>query len=176
MTTRTATTADARSIESTAWRIDPDRSSVEFAVPSFWGLTTVKGRFARFRGTLDLRRDPAVALTLDAESLDTGHARRDKHLRSGDFFGVEEHPHVLFRSDSARLEGERLTVTGTLHAAGTGEPLSLVATVRRAGQELEIEATTELDQRRLGMKLRVLGAVGVPSRLTVRGRLVADAA
>jgi polyisoprenoid-binding protein YceI len=160
----------------TAWRIDPDRSSVEFAVPSFWGLTTVKGRFTRFGGTLDLQRDPAVALTLDAGSLDTGHARRDKHLRSQDFFAAEEHPHVRFRSDSARLEGERLTVSGTLQAGGESEPLSLVAKVRRAGEELEVEATTEIDQRRLGMKLRVLGAVGVPARLTVRGRLVADAA
>jgi polyisoprenoid-binding protein YceI len=177
MNTRIATPADGtRSIERTAWRIDPARSSVEFAVPSLWGLTTVKGRFTRYHGTLDLRREPAVALTLDADSVDTGNARRDKHLRSADFFAVEQHPHVLFRSDAARLEGERLTITGTLSAAGTGEPLRLVATLWRAGEELEIEAATELDQRRLGMKLRVLGAVGVPSRLTVRGRLVPEAA
>ena len=40
------------------WRIDPARSSVEFRTPTLWGLATVKGRFERYDGTLDLQREP----------------------------------------------------------------------------------------------------------------------
>jgi polyisoprenoid-binding protein YceI len=175
MSTPTATPVVTRSIEQTAWRIDPARSSVEFEVPSFWGLVKVKGRFDRYDGTLDLRRTPAVELTIDATSLDTKNARRDKHLRSDDFFGAEAHPHVRFVSESARLAGERLTVTGTLHAAGASAPLEVTATLRQVGPELEIEGTAEIDQRRLGMTLTVLGAIGRPAKLVVRGRLVRQA-
>ena len=50
----------------------------------------------------------------------------------------------------------------------------IVATLRPAGPELEIEAAAEVDQRRLGMTYRLMGLVGAPTRLAVRGRLVAD--
>ena len=170
-----ATNGDvARGIEHTVWRIDPARSSVEFEVPAAWGLQKVKGRFDRYDGTLDLRRDPAIELAIDADSVTTNNARRDKHLRSDDFFGVEAHPDVLFLSDAATLDGERLTVTGKLHAGGGSEPLHLVATLRPAGAELELEAAAEVDQRLLGMTYRAMGMVGAPSKLVVRGRLVAD--
>ena len=65
-----------------------------------------------------MRSEPAVELTIEADSLDTKQRRRDKHLRSADFFDVEHHPEVRFVSDSAALDGERLKVHGQLHAAG----------------------------------------------------------
>jgi polyisoprenoid-binding protein YceI len=162
-------TEEAPDIQLTTWRLDPERSSVEFEVP---GLSTVRGRFHRYQGTLDLRRQPAIELTIEADSIDTGNRRRDRHLRSKTFFDVEAQPLVVFLSDSATLDGDQLTVTGGLSAATRSEPLRLVATLRRAGSELEIEATTELDQRRLGMTYRLLGVIGTPTRLAVRGRLV----
>ena len=51
-------------VERRRWRLDPARSSVEFEVPHFYGLVTVKGRFERYEGTLDLRSEPAVELTM----------------------------------------------------------------------------------------------------------------
>jgi polyisoprenoid-binding protein YceI len=165
-------TLEAPDIQLTGWRIDPERSSVEFEVPSNWGLSKVRGEFHRYAGTLDLRREPAIELTIDAASLDTRNARRDKHLRSSAFFDVDTQPQVVFLSDTATLDGEQLTVTGGLSAANNSEPLRLVATLRRVGAELEIEATAEVDQRRLGMTYTMLGAIRTPTRLTVRGRLV----
>jgi len=53
-------------------------------------------------------------------------------------------------------------------------PLSLEGTLRRIGDEQEIEAVTEADQRRLGMTCNALGMVGTPSKLIVKGRLVRD--
>ena len=98
---------------------------------------TVKGRFERYDGTLDLRQEPAIELTIDAASLNTNNNMRDKHLRSGDFFDVENYPQVHFVSESARLGGEGLTVSGRLYAAGTSTPLDVDARLRLVDGELD---------------------------------------
>jgi len=154
------------------WILDPDRSSVEFRVPLLFGrIGTVKGCFAHYRGTLDMDARPAIELTIEAGSLDTGNSRRDEHLRSDAFFDAAEHPEVRFESESAALDGETLHVRGTLRAGGGSAPLDLTATVRPVGEEFEIEARAEVDQRRLGMTYSPLGTLRPPARLSVRGRL-----
>lgn len=162
-------------IETTRWRIDPARSSVEFRARTAWGLPTVKGRFSRYQGTLNLSRQPAIELTVESDSLDTDNKKRDAHLRSPAFFGAEQHPYVRFVSESATLDGDRLKVRGHLHAGGSALPLELDVTLRRVGDELEVEAATDADHRQLGMIWK-LGMPLSPSRLTFKGRLVqADA-
>jgi polyisoprenoid-binding protein YceI len=175
MTTHATDSIAAPSIEKTIWRIDPDRSSVEFKVKALWGIATVKGAFSRYRGTLDLSGRPAVELTVEADSLDTRNKRRDKHLRSPDFFGVEQHPYVRFESESAVLEGERLEVRGRLYAHGAGMPLDIDAALRRDGDELEVDAVAVADQHGLGMTWNPIGVVSRRSKLIVKGRLVRDA-
>jgi polyisoprenoid-binding protein YceI len=137
-------------------------------------MATVKGGFSRYHGSLDLTAGPAIELTVEADSIDTENEKRDKHLRSPDFFDVDAHPYLRFVSDSAVLEGERLTVRGRLHARGTSIPLDLEATLRRRGDELELEAVTTADRRELGMTWNMLGTVGATSTLRVNGRLVRD--
>ncbi len=154
------------------WRLDPSQSSVEFHVRHFYGLMTVKGHFDRYEGTVELGSEPAVQLTIDADSLDTKNARRDAHLRSPDFFDVEHHPKVRFVSDSAVLDGDTLKVRGQLHAAGKHVPLELHATVHNVDDGLEIEAITHADHRELGMTWSPLGILRAPSKLIVRGRLI----
>jgi polyisoprenoid-binding protein YceI len=175
MSTTTPQPTGVHNTEKTRWRINPTRSRIEFRTPTFWGLITVKGRFEHYDGTLDLRHEPAVELTIDASSLETGNNKRDKHLRSADFFDVDNHPQVRFVSDSATLDGERLTVSGRLYAAGKSMPLNLDANLRRAGDELEVEARTSADHRELGMSDGLLGMIRAPSELIVHGRLVRDA-
>jgi len=171
-TTAQPTALPSASIIDGAWRPDPARSSVAFHVRHFYGLMTVKGDFADYEGTLDLGATPAVELTIQAGSLDTKLAKRDEHLRSGDFFDVERHPQVRFVSDTATLDGDTLHVRGHLHAAGWQIPLELDATVREVDGELEIEAVTDADHRELGMTWSPLGILRAPSKLSVRGRLV----
>lgn len=161
-------------LPTSAWRLDPAASTVEFQVPNFWGLISVKGHFERFEGTLDLRAQPAVQLIIDAASLETNNARRDKHLRSADFFDAERHPHVRFVSDTAELDGNTLTVHGHLHAAGNNVALELNAAIRDVDGQLQIEAVTHTDHRQLEMTWSPLGMLRSPSKLTVRGRLVRD--
>jgi polyisoprenoid-binding protein YceI len=175
MSTTTPQPTGAHGIEKSRWRIDPTRSRIEFRTPTFWGLITVKGRFEHYDGTLDLRREPGVELTIDASSLDTSNNKRDKHLRSADFFDVDNHPQVRFVSDSATLDGERLTVRGRLYAAGKSTPLDVDATLRRVDDQLEVDATAHADHLELGMSPGMLGMIRTPSELIVHGRLVRDA-
>ena len=81
------------------WTADPTRTTVEFEVEHFWGLHTVRGRFRRFDGSYVVGPAGAeIELTIDAASVDTGISARDKHLRSADFFDVDQHPQVRFTS------------------------------------------------------------------------------
>jgi polyisoprenoid-binding protein YceI len=161
------------------WRLDPARSELRFAINTLWGAAPVRGRFTDFHGELDLARNPAVGLTIDPASLDTGNARRDAHLRSNTFFAVEEHPRLWYASDSARLEGVRLSADGEIHCRGTRTPWSVEAALEPVGDEFEVKAVARLDHRALGMRLAkvwtALGLVARTGELVLQGRLVPDA-
>jgi polyisoprenoid-binding protein YceI len=174
MSTAPSTQLAGPSTAAGVWRLDPARSSVEFEVPHFYGLITVKGRFDRYQGILDLGERPSAELTIDAASIDTGNAKRDKHLRSEDFFGVEDNPHVRFVSEAVTLDGDLLRVRGRLHAAGGEVPLEIDANLREVDGELEIEAAADAAQRELGMTWNPLRISRSPTRLLVRGRLVRE--
>jgi len=161
-------------LDRTKWRIDPARSTVEFRTRTFWGVVTVKGKFERYDGTLDLEREPAIDLTIEADSLDTNNKTRDKHLRAADFFDVENHPQVRFVSDSTTLSGERLNARGRLYAAGHSIPLDVEASVQRVDGELQVDSRTYADYYKLGMSRGALGMIRTPSELIVQARLVQD--
>jgi polyisoprenoid-binding protein YceI len=160
------------------WTADPSRTTVEFEVEHLWGLHTVHGRFTRFEGSYVLGpAGPEIELTIDAESVDTGNAARDEHLRSWDFFDVVPNPEVRFTSTHVTgLGNGHVHVTGELDAAGTSMPLAFDASVRMIGGELELEAATTVDQRRLGMSEGPLGNVRPPAKVHVKTRLVREGA
>ncbi len=169
----TATEIQDRTIAQTRWTVDSDETSVEFAVKTFWGLMTVHGRFDRFDGSYEVGPGgTTIELTIDADSLDTGHATRDKHLRSTDFFHVAAHPQVRFTSTRVHhVTGEVLHVVGRLEAAGNVVELEFPAFVQKLGDAFEIEATTAIDPRRLGMSTGRLGMIRPPAALHVKARL-----
>ena len=139
----------------------------------FYGLMTVKGRFADYAGTLDLDAEPAVELTIQAASLDTKLAKRDTHLRSGDFFDVERHPQVRFVSDQAELTGEKLVVRGQPRSRRPAAPAG--ARPRASARSTASWRSTpapSADHRELAMTWSPLGILRAPSKLIVRGRLV----
>jgi polyisoprenoid-binding protein YceI len=158
------------------WALDPSRSTVEFRVPTFWGLSTVVGHFDRFNGFYGLDSEDvlAIELTIDADSLDTGNGTRDRHLRAERFFNVHVHPQVRFTSTLINELDGTLAVAGHLEAGGRTTPVALDATVRDSGDELEIEATTTVDQRELGMTFSPLGMIRTPATLHVTTRLTPD--
>src|SRR5262245_44102449 len=100
------------------WEIDKSHSDVQFTVRHMV-VTKARGRFTRWAGEIDLdETDPArssVAVRIEADSIDTGHADRDAHLRSADFLDVENHPRLEFRSTGIELvDSERYRIHGEL--------------------------------------------------------------
>lgn len=167
--------ADAQTpLTHTRWRLDPSASTAEFRVPHFWGLVTVKGHFERLDGYLELddRGHRQMTLTIDAASLHTGINQRDKHLRAAAFFDARNHPDVRFRSTSVTdVAGNRIRVDGELEAGGGRVAMTLEPTIHETNDQLEIDVTTTIDQRQLGMTWSPLAMTRTPTTLTVHASL-----
>lgn len=155
------------------WQLDASDTTVEFSARTFWGLSTVHGRFDRFDGSYEIGpHGTKVELTVDADSLDTGNATRDKHLRSDDFFHVTQHPQVRFVSTRVREEGDgTLHVEGRLTAAGRVVPVELDAAVLQTADGVVIDGATAIDHRLFGMSGGLFGMIRPPVTLRVRAHL-----
>jgi polyisoprenoid-binding protein YceI len=100
--------------------VDPAHTAVTFKVQHL-GLSWTHGRFNDVSGTFSFDKaalgSASFALTVKADSIDTGNARRDGHLRSPDFLNVKQFPLLSFRSRSVKAVGGGYLVTGdfTLH-------------------------------------------------------------
>jgi polyisoprenoid-binding protein YceI len=92
-------------------------------------VTTVRGAFKDFEGTAHIdTATPAnskVELTIKADSIDTGVADRDAHLRSADFFEIEQHPEITFTSTNVERDGDAWTITGDLTVKGITKPITV---------------------------------------------------
>ncbi|WP_245237283.1 YceI family protein [Streptomyces iakyrus] len=111
------------------YTIDPAHSTVGF-VARHAMVTNVKGSFQDFTGTLHLDgSDPSrstASIDVVMDSISTGNADRDGHLKSADFFKADEFPAMTFRSTKAEaLGGDDYRITGELTILGTTRPLSI---------------------------------------------------
>jgi len=100
----------------TNWNIDAAHTGINFSVRHMV-VSKVRGRFAKYTGTLQLDAEDltrsTVQVTIDAASIETGVADRDKHLRSADFFDVARFPHLQFRSKAiVKVDDVRYYVVG----------------------------------------------------------------
>ncbi len=119
------------------WDIDPVHSEVSFTVRHMM-VSKVRGRFTGFTGEISTADDvtaSSVRAEIDATSIDTGNAQRDGHVRSADFFDVENHPTWTFTSTSARTDDGDLVVDGDLTIKGVTRPVTLVLEVGGFGPD-----------------------------------------
>ncbi|MBC2902980.1 YceI family protein [Streptomyces cupreus] len=110
------------------YAIDTAHSTLGF-VARHAMVTNVKGKFLEFTGSLHLDgSDPSrstASLDVKMESVDTGSADRDGHLKSADFFKTEEFPTMTFRSTKAEALGDDYRITGDLEILGTTKPITI---------------------------------------------------
>ena len=111
------------------YQIDPDHSSVQFKVRHLM-VSNVKGDFNKAKGSVMIDDNDItnlkVELTIETASVDTGHAKRDEHLRNADFFDVAKYPTVIFVSKKVMQAGQgKLKVTGDLTLHGVTREITM---------------------------------------------------
>lgn len=132
------------------------------------GIAWVRGRFkTSAKVVLDrAAKKGSIDAVIDATSLDTGHAARDKHVRSADFLDVEKFPTITFKSNNLKFNDDNLVgADGDLTIMGATKPVSLNVTLFRCIQHpankkdiCGAEASTAIKRSEWGIKR---GAVGI---------------
>jgi polyisoprenoid-binding protein YceI len=142
-----------------AWTVDPAHSEVSFRVRHLTGR--VRGNFRDY--TASLSADPAqltsgtVTVDVKTASVNTENEKRDGHLRSPDFFDVEQFPSMTFRSTRVEANGKEVAITGDLTIKGVTKPVVLKGTyngkvVDPWGKErLGFEVSGTIDRRDFGL-------------------------
>lgn len=120
------------------WAVDPVHSTVGFSVKHL-GIATVRGKFDQFEGTLEIGEGDESARaygTVQGVSVNTNDAGRDEHLRSADFFGVEQNPELRFEStEITQVDDDSFQIAGDLTMNGVTKPVTLTAVVQ--GTEID---------------------------------------
>ncbi|MCU1597056.1 MAG: polyisoprenoid-binding protein [Glaciihabitans sp.] len=109
------------------WALDPAHSEVSFTVRHL-AISKVRGTFEKFDVTAVTGATPeesTVEATIDMLSVNTNQADRDKHLRTNDFFNMDEFPTMTFKSTGITVDGEDFTVAGDLTLRGITKPVKL---------------------------------------------------
>ncbi|WP_197283717.1 YceI family protein [Mycobacterium sp. Marseille-P9652] len=147
-----------------AWTLAPDRSTITFKVSNMWGLLNVKGHFTDFSGEGQLTGDGGVFGRIDirAASLDTGIGRRDKHLRSADFFDVERFADIAVVVSAAHpTKGRSADLRAELTIKGVTAPLTLPATIsEQEDGSIRVCGETKLERAPFGLGKNMLGMIG----------------
>ncbi|MER6995244.1 YceI family protein [Streptomyces sp. NPDC000410] len=152
------------------WSLDPAHSSVG-AVAQHLGISSVHGRFTEFGGRIEIAADLAasrVDAVIDAASIDTGNALRDKHLKSADFLDVERFPEIAYRGHGLTLAGpDRWTVHGTLRLHGIERQVDLALSYLGTGPDpwggvrAAFSATAELRREDFAMNYNQVVQAGI---------------
>jgi len=107
--------------QNTIWNIDPAHSVAEFKVKHMM-IANVKGYFSKITGVLtrdESNANSSVEVSIEAASIETRDAQRDAHLKSADFFDVEKHPFLSFKSNGIKqVQDGELSVGGDLTIHG----------------------------------------------------------
>lgn len=126
-------------MEKTKWNVDTAHSSVDFSIRHMM-VSKVKGTFHNFEASIEADLDDlATALiefSVDVNSVDTRNEERDNHLRSADFFDVENNPKMTFKSTKIikKSPGE-YEITGDLTIRGTTKPETFTLTYEGSGKD-----------------------------------------
>src|ERR1700682_1329686 len=127
MHTSTQTVASSPVLTPGRWPMDANHSAITFAIRHL-GLSKVRGRFHAFDVSLNIGPSTTnfeIVANIDLASIDTGQPDRDTHLRSTDFFNVDQHPTMTFRSTRIEPVDDGYSMTGDLTLNGITRSVTL---------------------------------------------------
>ncbi len=142
------------------YMVDGSHTTVGFTVRHLV-INKVRGKFGEFSGTIvydenDIAKS-SLQGTIKAASIDTDHAKRDKHLRSPDFFDAAGHPDITFQSKGVAKEGDSLVLLGDLTMRGTTKeiriPFEITGKIKDPWGKMRIgfEATLRINRQDFGI-------------------------
>jgi polyisoprenoid-binding protein YceI len=142
------------------FKIDKAHSEATFQVRHL--ITRVRGRFSDLEGTIQFDGakpdQSSVSFTIKTNSIDTSEADRDKHLRSADFFAVDEHPTITFTSARVRrISANQFEVAGPLAIRGVKKeitvPVTFLGTAKDpwGNERAGFEAETTINRKDFGL-------------------------
>ena len=156
-----STTVSRTIVPAGTWNVDPAHSKVSFAVKHM-GIATVRGEFTGFEGSLEFGDDdssPKARGTVKAHTIDTNEPQRDAHLRSADFFDVEQHPEISFESTRIEpIDDDSFRITGNLTLHGITREIELQGEVQGTdtdpwgNERVGLEIIGQLSRGDYGMK------------------------
>jgi polyisoprenoid-binding protein YceI len=141
-------------------------------------VSKVRGTFGKFSGAITVGDDgvPSVTAEIAVDSVGTNNEQRDAHIKSADFFGVDEYPTATFASNGVRDNDGRYVLEGDLTLKGVTKPVSLdleyhgVNPGMGHGEVAGFEASVVLNRRDFGIELDMpleTGGVVVGDEVTV---------
>ncbi len=155
------------------YTVDPVHSSALFSVRHA-EISNTHGRFNATAGSVTWDGTDAtksvIGIIVKTDSVDTGDAKRDSHLRTADFFNAKQFPEMTFSSKTVTMvDATTFTVTGDLTLTGTTKPVTV--TVKKIGEgkdpwggyRIGFESTFAIKRSDFGMK----GVPGVGDDVTV---------
>ena len=160
------------------WTIDAVHSEVGFTVRHMM-VSKVRGKFTSFSGEIVTGEDilaSSVTAEIDLGSIDTGSEQRDGHIRSADFFDVENHPKMTYQSTGIRAEGDHYVVDGELTLKGVTKSVPLTLEVNGFGPDayggtrVGFSATGEINRQDFGVSWSAAmetGGVVVSDKVTI---------
>lgn len=159
-TTASATAEPAAAVPAGTYAIDPAHSAVQFKIRHM-GLSTVTGTFDTVDAEIvagESLEDLRATATIDAASINTNNADRDDHLRSPDFFNVEQNPELTFVTTEVRpLGGSDFVLVGDLTMNGVTQPVELeaeyigTATDPWGNEKIGFTAEGQIDRKDFGL-------------------------
>ncbi|MEZ5347491.1 MAG: YceI family protein [Pyrinomonadaceae bacterium] len=153
--------------ESGTYNFDVNHSAIGFEVKHM-RLIYVPGYFTDFSGTINYNADDetksSVEFTAKTTSVDTRVEGRNKHLRSADFFDVENHPEMTFKSTKVAKSGDKLMVTGDFTLRGVTKSITIPVKVAgfaegRGGKVMGAMSETTIDRTAYGVNYNPEGNV-----------------
>lgn len=145
------------------WNIDPVHSEVSFVVRHMM-VSKVRGGFSRFTGAITIGEDQlasSVEADIDVASITTNEEARDNHLRSADFFDLENHQHITYQSTSVEQDGDDFVVHGNLTIKGITREVPLKVEFNGVGPDswggtrAGFSATTEISRKDFGIEFNM---------------------